>query len=114
MAYTPLNNARRSVQSLTPFTGNSCYAVDKTVNGESMYVVYSYGDHWPLFIYHHLTDTWFENEDRCSVTTSKHRSKLHPLPSKPVKPLRCSVMVQIARSGFGAACRDVIRHKEAA
>lgn len=41
-----------------------------------LYVVYSYGEHWPLFAWDGFS--WFENEDRYSPTTSKHRSHTHP------------------------------------
>lgn len=41
-----------------------------------LYVVYSYGDHWPLFV--HDGFDWYENEDKYSPTTSKHRSQTHP------------------------------------
>lgn len=42
-----------------------------------LYVVYSYGEHWPLFIYDGAQ--WLENSDRTSLTTSKHRGQAHPL-----------------------------------
>lgn len=42
------------------------------------YCVYSYGPHWPLFIYVPQVDTWFENKEKCSTTTSKHRTFTHP------------------------------------
>lgn len=44
----------------------------------TLYVVYSYGQHWPLFVYDTTLSTWYENEDRCSMTTSHHRSYAHP------------------------------------
>jgi hypothetical protein len=44
----------------------------------SLYVVYSYGVHWPLFIYDAKDQTWFENEDKYGPTTSKHRTQTHP------------------------------------
>jgi hypothetical protein len=71
--------ARSRVQSRTPFTANNLYGVRAGTSNEPMYIVYSYGEHWPLFIYHEPTDTWFENSDKYSVTTSKHRSQSHPL-----------------------------------
>ena len=42
----------------------------------SAYVVYSYGRHWPMYIY--IGGTWFENEDRYSVTTSKQMGQARP------------------------------------
>ena len=71
--------ARRHVQNHRSFRGNNLYANWVVVShDEYLYVVYSYGEHWPLFIYHEPTDTWFENLERHSVTTSKHRSQAHP------------------------------------
>jgi len=44
----------------------------------NLYVVYSYGPHWPLFVYDTTLNLWYENEDRASRTTSKHRSQTFP------------------------------------
>ena len=38
------------------------------------YVVYSYGDHWPLCFYEDLTGTWYVNMDKYSSTTTRHLS----------------------------------------
>ena len=65
--------ARSMVQSKLPFKGNNTFG--ETINGA--YVVFSYGHHWPLFLY--VDGTWYENRERYSVSTSKHRSQLHPL-----------------------------------
>lgn len=68
-------NARRLVQSVTPFKGANTF-------GEwdgKRYVVYSYGRHWPLFVYCSVQKAWYENSDKYSRTTSKHRIQLHPL-----------------------------------
>ena len=72
--------ARPAVQTLSPFTGNNTF-------GEwsgSAYTVFSYGHHFPLFVF--KDGIWYENSDKYSVsatkysqTTSKHRSQLHPL-----------------------------------
>lgn len=65
-------DARRHVQSRTAFVGSNLFG---TTIGDN-YAVFSYGIHWPLFIY--SNGAWFENEERHSVTTSKHRSQSHP------------------------------------
>jgi hypothetical protein len=67
------SNARTQVQARIPFKGNNTFG--ETINGA--YVVFSYGHHWPLFAY--VEGTWYENRERYSVSTSKHRSQLHPL-----------------------------------
>jgi len=41
------------------------------------YVVFSYGYHFPLFVFHN--GIWYENKDRYSVTTSKHKKQTNPL-----------------------------------
>lgn len=40
------------------------------------YVVYSYGIHYPLYVY--KNGSWFENETKYSTTTSKHKTQLRP------------------------------------
>jgi hypothetical protein len=47
-------------------------------NNNSRYVVYSYGTHWPLFVYVPSVNTWFENREKYGPTTSKHRTQTHP------------------------------------
>ena len=42
------------------------------------YGVYSYGTHWPLFIYVRSVNTWFENKEKYGPTTSKHRTQTPP------------------------------------
>lgn len=72
-----LRDARVRVQAAEPF---------KTANGQlygewttpNIYVVYSYGEHWPLFVWDAAASRWMENENRYSVTTSKHRTSTHP------------------------------------
>lgn len=69
--------ARPMVQTKENFTNHN-----KQLYGRwdgSLYVVYSYGPHWPLFIYDAKHNVWFENEDKYSPTTTKHRSQTHPL-----------------------------------
>ena len=75
--------ARPYVQRKEPFKNSNgqLYAVwhtDPHNEDNSRYVVYSYGYHWPLFVYVPKADTWFENSDRHSVTTSRHRTFTHP------------------------------------
>ena len=66
-------SARAQVQARIPFKGNNTFG--EMVGG--VYAVFSYGHHWPLFAF--VDGNWFENQEKCSLTTSKHRSQLHPL-----------------------------------
>jgi hypothetical protein len=63
--------------------------------------VQSYG-YWPLFVCIHLQgkDVWFENTDRYSITTSKHRSQSHP--HVPTQPLTRDEMTLLVSSGYKA------------
>lgn len=91
---------REYVRNRKQFMGNNLFGVvcHNSVTNESMYVVFSYGGHFPLFIYHYPTETWFENEDRYSVTTSKHRSQAHPL--VPVKKASTNFMQSLIYRGI--------------
>jgi hypothetical protein len=42
------------------------------------YVVYSYGRHFPIYVYDYLRDQWYGNQEKYSQTTSCHQSQLHP------------------------------------
>ena len=72
MIKTTNAKARSFVQSMTPFKAANTFGMD--ING--VFVVFSYGQHFPLFA--NVAGVWYENTDRYSVTTSKHRSQLHP------------------------------------
>ena len=45
---------------------------------EGKYVVYSYGRHFPMYVYKSSTQTWYENKDKYSVSTSKQQTQLRP------------------------------------
>lgn len=66
-------DARYYVEKLLPFKGNNTWGENKA---HGAYVVYSYGFHWPMFIY--AEGVWFENGDKYSVTTKKHTSQCRP------------------------------------
>ena len=42
-------------------------------NGASLYIVYSYGYHFPLVIYDFTCERWYMNMDKDSNTTSRHQ-----------------------------------------
>jgi len=66
------NNCRRYVKQMIPFKGSNLYAE----MNKCIYTVYSYGRHFPLFVC--KDGVWYENNEKYSVTTSKHRSQSHP------------------------------------
>jgi hypothetical protein len=93
MARTPLRDMRRAVMSRAAFTGNSVFSEHRG----DRYIVYSYGHHFPMYICEH--DTWYENVDRYSVTTSKHKSCTRPYGVE-LMPMTTAAMRRIARSGI--------------
>lgn len=105
-------DARKFVQQQHPFEGSNLYATFRTKKGKdaegndthtgSWYAVYSYGDHWPLFVY--ANDTWFENEDKYGMTTSKHRTQTHP--HCPTVLLSTAWMIRLARDGYNAIAQQ--------
>ena len=107
-------DARQYVKRIHPFQGNNLFATYFCVNpssgdpGDSGYAVFSYGQHWPLFISIHINgkDVWFENEERHSVTTSKHRSQTHP--HCPTVLLSTAWMLRLYRGGFKAIAKERI------
>jgi len=65
---------RKLVQERKPFKGNNLFGEQDG----NLYVVYSYGHHWPLFVYS-ACGIWYENANKRSVSTSKHRMQSNPL-----------------------------------
>ena len=59
---------------------------------EGLYVVYSYGYHFPMFAYSTETDMWFKNTDKYSRSTSKQQSQLRPRTDKHMIELNTSHM----------------------
>lgn len=43
-----------------------------------VYVIYSYGSHFPMYVYDELSQQWLGNSDKYSRTTSTHQSKYRP------------------------------------
>jgi hypothetical protein len=74
-AYVTRREARGYVQGRRPFrtSNGQLYGV---LHHPCLYVVYSYGAHWPLFVWNGFD--WFENEDKHSMTTSHHSGYTHP------------------------------------
>lgn len=68
------HQARSYVERKEPFVGSNTFAEWEN----SLYVVYSYGYHWSLFVYDSEANLWFENIRKCSRTTSRHLSQLRP------------------------------------
>jgi len=92
-------DARRYVQERKPFTGSNTEGVWRRDSNTHTrrYVVTSYGNHFPLFIWE--DGVWYENVDKYSPTTTKHKSQLHP--HCETMPMTCQDMVCLMYYGIG-------------
>lgn len=83
---TTNNKCRKYVQSRALFQGSNLFSVIKG----RLYIVYSYGEHWPLFVHDGRTGVWYENQDKYSQSTAKHRSQTHPY--TPTQSMSCGAL----------------------
>ena len=90
---TTNKNACSYMQNQEPFQGSNVFGEHMN----DMYVVYSYGYHFPLFVYDHTNQRWLENSDSYSSTTARHRSQLRPVSNT----IKCTTeqMQAIIRAG---------------
>jgi len=51
-------------------------SVAEWISNENMYAVYSYGYHFPIYIW--VGGIWYENTDKYSMSTSKHQTQARP------------------------------------
>lgn len=71
-------NRLEVVEGSNIFTENSGSQPDDPSTDDNLYIVYSYGWHFPMYIYCRQSDLWYGNTDKYSVTTSKHQSQAQP------------------------------------
>ena len=57
----------------------------------NLYVVYSYGTHWPLLV--NWRGIWFSNEDKSTRTTNRHRTYTNPY--VPTVPVSCYILKDV-------------------
>ena len=65
-------NCRSLVEDRKEFNGSNLYA--RKIG--KLYVVYSYGEHYPMFLFR--KGWWYENKDGFSRSTGKHHSQARP------------------------------------
>ena len=91
MARISNRDASNYVRRRQEFKGSNLFG---TSLGER-YVVYSYGAHWPLFVYD--SGVWYENQDKYSQSTSRHLKQAHPAAATTKLPV--NQMLSIAERG---------------
>jgi len=72
----------------------------------SRYVAYSYGAHFPMYIWDVDAICWFGNKDKYSSTTSRHMSCARPFSGADMHELSTEAMVLIATSGVVGHIRE--------
>lgn len=92
---------RDLVSRRLPFKGSNLWG---EWEGDT-YVVYSYGKHFPLWVYDSAIHQWFGNADRYSVTTSKHRSQSQPM-NVTVKWFDTETMKRLTYGGYRQLASD--------
>lgn len=85
-------------------TNKTMYALQKP---ESRYAVYSYGSHFPMYVYDAVAGQWFGNADTYSRTTSRHQSHARPS-TDDIMWLNTDQMRHLAKYGYVNACADRI------
>jgi hypothetical protein len=68
-------DASQYVNRCESFNGNNTKGARYNDN---LYVVYSYGHHFPMYVYDYTTRQWYANSDKYSQTTSKHQTQCRP------------------------------------
>ena len=124
---TTTSDTRRLVNGRVPFVagketvyGRWEYGYDYTTPSPTLpripsaakrvrYVVYSYGTHFPMYIWDEVTQRWYGNRDKYSITTTRHQRYACPGYSYhddvPIQWLDTGKMIAIARYGvFATVC----------
>jgi len=96
---------RNHVVARLPFQGSNLWGEWVDV----VYVVYSYGKHFPLWVYDPETEQWFGNADRYSVSTSKHRTQSQPLQVY-IKWFDTETMQRLRDGGFRRLAQGRVLH----
>ena len=104
---TSNKDARELVNGLTDFKGSNTFAETNAPHDTRptwLYVVYSYGYHFPMYIAEWLKDedssraTWYENIDKYSQSTTRQQSQTRP--TAPTVKMNTEQMKQLARYGI--------------
>lgn len=73
------NKARDKVNGLYEFQGSNTFAKwSSMAEDNQVYIVYSYGHHFPMYIYDAKEKKWVGNKDKYSQSTTRHQSLLRP------------------------------------
>ena len=79
-------NASQYVDELKEFEGSNTFATndggsfayDVLADRKNLYIVYSYGYHFPMYIYDRQAGIWVGSKDKYSSSTTRHQSQCAP------------------------------------
>lgn len=74
--YSSNKNADTFTTNRQPFKGSNTWGSWVT---ENLYVVFSYGHHFPIYAWDEELGLWFGNKDKYSRSTTRHQSQLRPI-----------------------------------
>jgi len=69
-------------------------------NLSDRYLVFSYGPHWPLFIWIEDDQRWYGNSEKRSQTTTRHLRTCQPAPDNQIIWLDRWCMLRLVRLSF--------------
>ena len=97
------SKCRPLVEAREPFQGSNLWGVwhDSTLteSNDTQYVVYSYGHHFPIYIYVEGYKLWFGNTDKYSQSTMRHQSLARPRDVE-IHPLSTGSMITLSKVGY--------------
>ena len=84
-----------------PFQGSNLFAKNVIDTDQlTVYTVYSYGHHFPMYIYDSEVDQWFANKDKYSPSTSKQQGQARPHGVTVMHYLNTSDMRTLSYTGY--------------
>lgn len=102
------------VAELKPFKASNLYGgwvYPKAEHEPAQYVVYSWGEHFPLFIYDVPEKQWFKNVSGTTQSTNAHRYDAS-LRNTPYMLLDCDTMIDIVNLGARQVYRNILAEEE--
>lgn len=78
MARVSNRQARSYVENKQEFVTHNTTMFAEHDLAANTYTVYSYGRHFPMYVYDYDTAEWWGNGDKYSPTTSRHQSAARP------------------------------------
>ena len=101
---TPNRHAKQYVHNKQNFIGSNLMG---QWHASGVYVVYSYGHHFPIWVYDCIGG-WFGNVDKYSRTTSRHQSQTHP--NQDIHWLHTDALLYLVKLGYKQVVTNRVLH----